>query len=394
MIDRPEVLDWLRASDEERLAVLWERADRARREHVGDVVHLRGLVEISSHCVRRCAYCGLHADNTALARYRMDDEQVLACARLAVRFGYGTLVLQGGEDYGLGAARVEALVRRLKAETPLAVTLSLGERPDDDTLRWRRAGADRYLLRFETGNRDLYARVHPALPGRASDRLGQLRRLREQGYEVGSGILIGLPGQSWDDLADDLMRFREVDLDMIGIGPYLPHPATPLGRVALGVGDGGLGAEELRSRRSPHGTGDGLCPASEPDGNGDRTMPAPLAADRQVPNDETTTLKAVALTRLLCPQANIPSTTALATLDRAHGRELGLRRGANVVMPNLTPPEYRAAYEIYPGKAGVGETAEACEAGLQALLVALGRSAGSGRGDAPALHRRRHEEAR
>jgi biotin synthase len=273
-------------------------------------------------------------------------------------------VLQAGEDYGLTGARVEALVRRLKAETPLAVTLSLGERPDDDLRRWRRAGADRYLLRFETGNRELYDRIHPGLPGRPSDRLAQLRRLRALGYEVGSGIMVGIPGQSWDDLADDLLRFRALDLDMIGIGPYLPHPATPLGRVALGEGDR------------------------------DGTMPLPLPADRQVPNDETTTLKAVALTRLLCPRANIPSTTALATLDPARGRELGLRCGANVVMPNLTPPAYRSAYEIYPGKAGAGETAEVCQVGLETRLAALGRNAGSGRGDAPAHLRRRREEPR
>ncbi len=372
MISRDEVLGWLRTEGEADLAPLWERADRVRRETVGDAVHLRGLVEISNHCVRECAYCGLAAGRDGLGRYRMSAEEVLACARLAVGLGYGTLVLQAGEDYGLTADWVEALVRRVREETPLAVTLSLGERRDEELARWRRAGADRYLLRFETGNRALYERIHPPLGGRTSDRLAQLGRLRELGYEVGSGILIGIPGQSWEDLADDLVRFRDLDLDMIGLGPYLPHPETPLGRVALGTGEEG----------------------AEPEDGGGTALPRPLPPGHQVPADETTTLKALALARLLCPEANIPSTTALATLDPARGRELGLRRGANVVMPNLTPPAYRAAYEIYPGKACVGETAEVCQSCLQARIAGLGRRVARGRGDAPALARRRREETR
>jgi biotin synthase len=360
LISRGEVLGWLRTEGEGALAPLWERADRVRRERVGDAVHLRGLVEISNHCVRECAYCGLAAGRDGLARYRMSAEEVLDCARLAVRLGYGTLVLQAGEDYGLTAGWVEALVRRLREETPLAVTLSLGERKDEELRRWRCAGADRYLLRFETGNRDLYERIHPPLGARRSDRLAELGRLRELGYEVGSGILVGIPGQSWDDLADDLLRFRDLDLDMIGLGPYLPHPETPLGRVAAGEGGEGGGT----------------------------SLPRPLPPGEQVPNDGTTTLKALALARLLCPEANIPSTTALATLDPARGRERGLGAGANVVMPNLTPAAYRAAYEIYPGKAGSGASAEACHADLLDRLAALGRIPGRGRGDSPVLLRR------
>ncbi|HSM52379.1 MAG TPA: radical SAM protein, partial [Thermoanaerobaculia bacterium] len=184
MISRAEVLAWLRTEGEEALAPLWERADRVRRQRVGDAVHLRGLVDISNHCVRECAYCGLAAGREGLGRYRMSADEVLACARLAERFGYGTLVLQAGEDYGLTAAWVEALVRRLREETPLAVTLSLGERKDEELARWRRAGADRYLLRFETGNRDLYDRIHPPLGAQRADRLAELGRLRELGYEV------------------------------------------------------------------------------------------------------------------------------------------------------------------------------------------------------------------
>lgn len=361
MITRAEVLDWLRTDGEAALAPLWERADRVRRERVGDAVHLRGLVEISNHCVRRCTYCGIACGREGIPRYRMSAEEILDAARLTVRLGYGTLVLQGGEDFGLTGPWIAAVIRRIRTETPLAVTLSLGERRDEELALWREAGADRYLLRFETANRELFDRIHPPLGTRRSDRFAQLARLRELGYEVGSGIMVGIPGQSWDDLADDLLAFRTLDLDMIGIGPFLPHPATPLGRVALG--------EEV--------TGD---------------QPRLLPAGEQVPNDETTTLKAVALTRLLCPESNIPSTTALATIDPQHGRDRGLACGANVVMPNVTPAAYRAAYEIYPGKAGRGETAEAYGRWLRERLGTLGRSAGEGRGDA-LVHRRRHAAA-
>jgi biotin synthase len=353
VITRDDILVWLRETDDTRLEELWREADRVRHENVGDEVHLRGLVEFSNHCARLCGYCGLRRDNRELGRYRMTSDEILACAREAVRFGYGTVVLQSGEDFGATAEWVAEVVRRIKSETPLAVTLSLGERREPELLLWRHAGADRYLLRFETSNEQLYDRIHPSLPGVRSDRIALLRRLREIGYEVGSGVMVGIPGQSWDDLAGDLEMFRHLDLDMIGVGPYIPHPATPLGTARAGA-----------------------------------ETPELPPADEQVRNDELTALKAVALTRLVCPRSNIPSTTALATIDRDHGRELGLMRGANIVMPNLTPPEYRIDYEIYPGKACVTETAEICHGCLSGRIRSIGRSIGTGRGDSPALQGR------
>jgi 2-iminoacetate synthase len=340
-MDRDGILGWLREMDEGRLNLLWDQADSVRRRSVGDAVHLRGLIEISNHCVRACGYCGLRAANAEVIRYRMTAAEIVACAHQAVDFGYGTVVLQSGEDPGLDTEWVTELVRRIRAETPLAVTLSLGERGDDELRLWRLAGADRYLLRFETSNRALYNNIHPPRPGQpVSDRVALLRHLRELGYEVGSGVMVGIPGQTWDDLAGDLLLMRELDLDMIGIGPFIAHPGTPLG--------------------AARGATDAL----------------------QVPADELTTLKAVALARLMCPGANIPSTTALATIDRAQGRELGLRRGANVVMPNLTPPEYRVHYTIYPGKACLHETAEVCQGCLEKRIATVGRVVGRGRGDA------------
>ncbi len=344
-----EILDWLCETDPARLAELWRLADRVRQENVGGEVHLRGLIEISNHCVRLCGYCGLRADNSALERYRLSDEQIMTCVRQAVAFGYGTVVLQSGEDPGLTCDRLSGLVRRIKAETPLAVTLSLGERDEEELTTWRQAGADRYLLRFETSNRTLYERIHPRREKMNHvpffhDRLAILAMLRRLGYEVGSGVMIGIPGQTYDDLADDIELFGRLRLDMIGVGPYLRHPSTPL-------------ADRAAWPEAPEG--------------------------RQAPASEEMTYKVIALARLACPQANIPATTALATLNSRQGRELGLVRGANVVMPNLTPPQYRALYEIYPDKACIAETDEACHYCLGTRIEALGRRPGRGRGDSP-----------
>ena len=340
-LTRDELLAWLREAEPSRLETLWQRADDVRRLHVGDEVHLRGLVEISNYCVRQCAYCGLRASSTGLERYRMSAEDILDSARQAVAYGYGTVVLQAGEDPRLTRDWISAVVRRIKAETPLAVTLSLGERAEADLAAWREAGADRYLLRFETSDPRLFALIHPPLHGQACDRMAVLRQLKTLGYEVGSGIMVGLPGQSYASVARDLEVFRDLDLDMIGIGPFIPHPATP------------LGSGELQ-------------PASVP---GD-----------QAPGTELMVYKAVALTRLMCPQANIPSTTALATINRRNGRELGLQRGANVVMPNLTPLKYRRLYEIYPAKACITETSDACKGCLDLRIASIGRRRGRGRG--------------
>jgi biotin synthase len=305
-------------------------------------VHLRGLIEISNYCVRQCLYCGINACSKGVTRYRMTRDEIMECALEADRLGYGSVVMQAGEDPGLTRDLVAGLVREIKATTPLAVTLSLGERDDDELRAWKAAGADRFLLRFETSDPELYARIHPNLPGTLSDRFQQLERMRAMGYEIGTGVMVGIPGQTWATLAQDIDRFRRYDMDMIGVGPFLPSPRTPLG---------GPRAESYRA-----------------------------APDQQVPNDELTTLKAVALTRLVCPQANIPSTTALATINTRSGRELGLARGANVVMPNVTPPRYRVLYEIYPGKACVHETAQMCQGCLEGRIHSIGRVLGKGPG--------------
>jgi biotin synthase len=255
------------------------------------------------------------------------------------------------------------VIRQIKRETPLAVTLSLGERSTEDLKAWREADANRYLLRFETSDLPLFHRIHPPAPSQAdrpSDRIAMLRQLRTLGYEIGSGIMIGIPGQSLSSIAADILLFRELDLDMIGVGPYIPHPATPLGH---GREWGGT-REEMEEGRSETAA----------------SFLSSLPADQQSPADERMVCKVIALARLACPEANIPSTTALATINPQNGREMGLQCGANVVMPNLTPVAYRALYEIYPNKACIHETGEMCHRCLASRIAALGRIAGVGPG--------------
>lgn len=354
-MDDATLRGWLREEDPAQLDRLYAAADAARAAAVGPEVHLRGLIEVSNACVRACGYCGISVHNRAIQRYRMGRDEILDCARRAKDLGYGTVVMQAGEDPLLSGPFIADIVRSIKSETGLAVTLSLGERSREDLVLWKAAGADRYLLRFESSNPRLYARIHPAAHGHPQvdpagevPRLGMLRQLQQLGYQAGTGVMVGLPGQTWDDLVRDLRTFQSLDIEMIGVGPYIPHPATPLAHDFDGAAE--------------HG--------------------------EQVPNTVLVALKMVALARLLVPDANIPATTAVATLDKARGREDALKAGANVVMPNLTPITYRALYEIYPDKACVNETAEQCHSCLAARIHSVGRCIGAGPGDAPKAHRR------
>jgi len=337
--DARRVLSWLLETDEKKLEALWNAANLVRQRSVGDEVHLRGLAEASNFCSRNCAYCGIRAANKSIKRYRMTEEEILFCAKTAVNLGYGTLVMQTGEDPGLTCGFIANVIHRIKSETPLAVTLSLGERDENELKEWKAAGADRYLLRFETSDRTLFEKIHPPLPGKKSDRLSILNMLKKIGFETGSGVMIGIPGQRFSSLTNDIVLFGELDLDMIGVGPFVPHPATPLGTTSNGL------------------------------------------LENQVPATPQMTYKVLALSRLVCPQANIPSTTALATLGGKNARMLGLERGANVVMPNLTPAGYRAMYEIYPDKASFIETREGFESDFRNTLKAMGRKAGTGPGN-------------
>lgn len=305
-------------------------ANRVRQEHVGDAVWLRGLIEFSSYCLHNCCYCGLRRGNKRAGRYRLSPAEILAAAQRVATAGLGTVVLQSGEDAWWTTERLVALVQAIKGQQPqLAVTLSIGERSFDDYAALRRAGADRFLLRFETSNPELYANLHPGAS--LSQRLQCLQHLQELGYEVGSGCLVGLPGQTLADLANDLLLMHKLALPMVGIGPFIPHPDTPL--AAATPGSVGL------------------------------------------------TLKMLALTRLLLPDSNIPVTTALATLDHG-GRQHGWQAGANIVMPNATPAAYWQQYELYPDKAQLGDSLQHSLTALLGQITAAGRHLGQGQGSA------------
>lgn len=305
---------------------LFAAADRVRKKYVGDAVFLRGLIEFTNICKNNCLYCGLQRQNAAVARYRLTEQEIFSLAQKAAQYGYKTVVLQGGEDPFFSAEILAPLLRRIKT-LDLAVTLSLGERSRADYKAFKEAGADRYLLRIETTDRALYEKYNPGMS--FENRLRCLHDLKELGYEVGTGVLVGLPGQTPRSLAKDILFFKKLDADMIGLGPFIPNPQTPL-----------------------------------------KNAPAPVLKPA---------LKVMALTRLLLPDANIPATTAMETLE-PDGRIQALQSGANVVMPNVTEGEARLNYALYPGKACAGEDPARCADCLKAKLHAIGRTVGTGYG--------------
>ncbi len=355
-----QVLAWLRVTDTDRTHHLFDLASDMARSTVGEAVHLRGLVEISSACRRMCAYCGLEASSTSVMRYRMSADEIIACAHRAVELGCGTLVLQSGEDPGRPAVEIARIIQRAKQETGLAVTLSLGEWSEAEYALWREAGADRYLMRFETSDPELYHMVHPDYAGHPSNRMDLLKMLRRLGYEAGGGFMVGLPGQSYERLAVDILECARLSLDMIGVGPFILHENTALGR--------------------------------QPDHPAWR-LSARLGG-RQVAPTAFNTWKTLALLRLVCPYANIPAATALAAVDPDAGREMALRCGANVMMLNLTPARYREDYAIYPGKvSAAGDPDGPADMALR-MLQRLKRPTSSGPGASEAYRRRQEEDER
>ena len=329
---RTDLLPLLRAKGA-ALAALYARADAVRREHCGDAVPIRSIIEFSNYCANECLYCGIRASNPGPRRYRMTPDEIVASAKQIAAAGTaGTIVLQGGETPGYADDDIAALLRRLKAEVPgLAITLSIGNRPREIYARWQAAGLDRYLLRFETSDPELFARLHPDCT--LAERLQCLRDLKSLGVQTGGGFMIGLPGETPEILADNVLLCREFDFDMIGIGPYIPNPETPLG--------------------------------DQPNAYAD---------------DPDMFFRAVAVLRLVNPDAHIPATTAFDALF-PNGRDLVLQRGANVFMPNATPGPLRKNYQLYPGKPCIDEDAADCALCVQARLRALGRPVAKGPGN-------------
>lgn len=308
-LDRKGLTAALACEDAAFEEALCQEAYRVKVATVGPEVYLRGLVEISNICVKDCLYCGIRR-SVSCSRYELSEEEVMAAARVAASRHYGSLVIQGGERADRKfTQKITRLLKAIKAidtgdDPPLGVTLSLGEQPREVYEEWFHAGAHRYLLRIESSNPDLYRKIHPA-DHSYDRRIRALQDLKELGYQAGTGAMIGLPYQTAQDMADDLLFYKEMDVPMVGMGPYNPHPETPL--TLSGV-------------------------------------PYPSA-----PKRFSLGLKMIALLRLLVPDINIAAATALEILD-PRGREKGILSGANVLMPNLTPPQQMVKYNLYDRK--------------------------------------------
>ncbi|SFR16100.1 [FeFe] hydrogenase H-cluster radical SAM maturase HydE [Desulfoscipio geothermicus] len=315
-----ELITTLLSADAEQMPALFAAANGVRRLGVGEAVHLRAIVEFSNYCRKNCLYCGLRRDNKSLPRYRLTEQEIIEAVDNAAAMGFRTVVLQSGEDLYYTAANIARLIDRIKNKYDLAVTLSVGERGYADYKTWREAGADRYLLKQETVDEKLFQYLKP--DSRLRERLQCLHWLKELGYQTGSGNMVGLPGQNPTTLAGDILFMRELEVEMAGIGPFLPHHDTPLKDAA----PGGL---EL-------------------------------------------TLKTLAVARLCLPRAHLPATTALSTLTPG-GRELALKSGANVIMPNLTPLHVRDKYLIYPQKSDIIEHPDRTLKNINKLLAELAR---------------------
>lgn len=298
---------------------LFMAADRVRNEKVGNQVHLRGLIEFSNICQRNCYYCGLRKDNSRVTRYWLTADQIIEFASKAWEYGYKTVVLQSGENDVYTLEDMLYIIRQIKA-LGLAITLSVGEKTRSEYEAYKKAGADRFLLRIETTDRKIYKKLHPDMS--FENRLRCLIDLKELGYEVGTGCLVGLPGQTNEALADDILFFKGLDVDMVGLGPFIPNADTPLAFESGGT--------------------------------------------------FTASLKVMAITRLLLPDANIPATTAMETLNK-DGRMIALKSGANVAMPNVTEGEYRAMYQLYPGKICINDTPAHCKGCITGKITAIGR---------------------
>jgi biotin synthase len=326
----------LSATEPREIEIVRQAAERVLLENCGSTVYYRGLVEASNACSRDCGYCGIRKSNRTVNRYTLTADEILGCARLCAAYGYGSIVIQSGErsdETYIGM--LENVLRRIKDETKsesqpqgLGVTLCIGQQPREIYQRLYDAGAHRYLLRIETANPDLFARIHPPEQTFVS-RLECLHTLRGIGYQAGTGVMIGLPGQTLDDLASDIEFFADHDIDMAGMGPFIPHESTPLG-----------------------------------------SLPCPDVQERV-----RLSLLMIAATRLKLRDVNIAATTALQALDPI-GREKGLRFGANVIMPQITPLKVRRDYLLYPSKPCLDDNAAACRACLELRIHGVNRVVG------------------
>ncbi len=353
-VDRDEELNpaemqaLLEIYDPDARQALYDCAYRVKTRHVGKVAYFRGIIECSNICIKDCYYCGIRRSNKNVERFQMDEDEIIREARWAHENEYGSTVIQAGERQDPAFIdMIERVVKRIKAETggKLGVTLSLGEQTEETYRRWRDAGAHRYLLRIETTNADLYRTLHPA-DHDLDARIHCLALLKQTGWQVGTGVMIGLPEQTTEDLVNDILFMKRIDVDMVGMGPYIPHRDTPMGAT-----------------------------------NPPYTKEQKAAA-------LTLGLKMIAVTRIVLRDINIAAATALQALEHT-GRELGLRCGANVIMPNVTETEFRPNYTLYDDKPCLDENSGMCRGCLSRRIQGIGETIGFNEwGDSPHFFRR------
>ncbi len=309
---------------------LAQKADAVRREHFGNRIYIRGLIEFTNHCKNNCLYCGIRAANTKIQRYRLSKEEILSCCQQGYTLGFRTFVLQGGEDPYYTDERMTDIISHIRSRYPdCAITLSLGERSYESYKLLYEAGANRYLLRHETANPEHYKRLHPDTMS-YDNRMQCLRNLREIGYQVGCGFMVGSPYQTADDLANDLLFIEQFRPHMVGIGPFIPHSDTPFANQSAGA------LED--------------------------------------------TLLLLSIIRLIHPNVLLPATTALGTIS-PKGREQGILAGANVVMPNLSPVGVRKQYSLYDNKICTGDESAQCISCMSTRMQSIGFSIVTDRGD-------------
>lgn len=326
---KEELLFLLENLTEEDKEVLVEKAHLTRMKTYGDKVYMRGLIEFTNFCKRDCVYCGIRRSNKKADRYRLTYEDIMECADIGDKLGYKTYVLQGGEDDYFTDERMVEIIKGIKKKYPNnAITLSLGERSYESYKKMFEAGADRYLLRHETANEELYKSLHPGTS--FDERRKCLLNLKEIGFQIGAGFMVGIPNQTNDDLVKDLLFVKALEPHMCGIGPFIPHQDTPFKDEKAGT------------------------------------------------VEKTTTM--LALVRLLLPNVLLPSTTALGSID-PNGREKGIKAGGNVVMPNLSPTNVREKYSLYDGKICTGDEAAECRLCIEGRIKSAGFSVEVTRGD-------------
>lgn len=328
--------------DEGEIQLLFNKAYEEKTKHTGKKVFLRGLIELSNICVKDCYYCGIRKSNNTIDRFSLTEEEIISGADWAYKNEYGSMVLQAGERYDEKfVGFIEDVVKKIKIKTEgkLGITLSLGEQSLETYKRWFNAGAHRYLLRIETSNPALYKKLHPE-DHSFQARKDALFKLKIAGFQVGTGVMIGLPYQTYDDLINDILFFKEIDVDMIGMGPYLISKETPLAAIA-----------EKHTKIKE-----------------DKLQLA---------------LKMIAVTRLYLKDVNIAATTALQAIQE-DGRERGLKAGANIIMPNVTDVQYRPSYQLYDNKPCLDENADVCRGCLELRVLSIDEEIGYGQwGDSP-----------